>query len=441
MRLRFRMKPNLPTKTGTYTFWLALRRSLKDGKAAILEREAKVHNPAPLSSQTTAAGTAEVAEPVPDPQNARPGAVDAGKIIDDLIKECLEIAALQWSDAAVPYMAPSHFYYNAQNTNVQAQSYTVKVNRIIEIVELAIHSGQMDVCRTLFADILRSPGTSGIKVTTLYSPLIPRLRTLLTKLNQDICSPPFIDLVQVMLATYLKDVLGRRGAFNCLLRKIGCGCPDCQPLDKFLLDPNASTVTFRLAQHRRHHLETRISSATDLCTSQTIRSGSPHGLMVTKRPDVVLASSWSARQKNAKAFLASIGPDDVISRIMGPRYLDVTQALSGVKAFASGPMTGGASGAARSNHVAPILPATHAAAAPRAAVSAAATIPPKTGMSTNRLPQAAASSSSTQNNARQSRPTAPTAAAAPSRPAAGKKRKSSPIVLGPVIDLTEDDSS
>lgn len=440
MRLRFRMKPNLPTKTGTYTFWLALRRSLKDGKAAILEREAKVHNPTPpLSSQTAADGTAGVAEPVPEPQNARPGAVDAGKIIDDLIKECLEIATLQWSDAPMPYMAPSHFYYNAQNTNVQAQPYTVKVNRIIEIVELAIHSGQMDVCRKLFADILRNPGSSGIKVTTLYSPLIPRLRTLLTKLNQDICSPPFVDLMQVMLATYLKDVLGKRGAFNCLLRKIGCGCQDCQPLDKFMVDPNASTVTFRLAQHRRQHLEVRISSATDLCTSQTIRSGSPHGLMVTKRPDVVLASSWNARQKNAKAFLASIGPDDVISRIMGPRYLDVTQALSGVKTFASGPATGGASGPARSTHMAPIPPATHAASVPRAAV--VANLHPKTATATNRVPQAAASSSSTQNNARQSRPTAPTAAAASSRPTAGKKRKSSPIILGPVIDLTEDDSS
>lgn len=431
------MKPNLPTKAGTYSFWLALRRALKDGKTAILERETKVHNPTPpLPSQAPTDGTADVAQPVLEPQNAR-HAVDAGKIIDDLIKECLEIAALQWSDAPVPYMAPSHFYYSIQNANVQTQSYTVKVNRIIEIVELAIHSGQMDVCRTLFADILRSPGISGIKVTTLYSPLVPRLRTLLTKLNQDICSPPFVDLIQVILATYLKDVLGRRGAFNCLLRKVGCGCEDCQPLDKFMLDPNVSTVTFRLAQYRRHHLESRLSSATDLCTSQTIRSGSPHGLMVTKRHDVVLASSWNARQKNAKAFLASIGTDDVISRIMGPRYIDVTQALSGVKAFASGLATAGASGATRSAHAAPNPSATQAAFAPRAAAVAATTIPPKTGMAANRLPQAAALSSK---NARQNPPTVP-AVAAPSQPAAGKKRKSSPIILGPVIDLTEDDSS
>jgi len=312
------MKPNLPTKTGSYTFWLALRRSLKDGKAAILEREAKVHNPVPpFPSQTTANDTAEVAEPVPNPQDARPS-VDAGKIVDDLIKECLEFAALQWSDAPMPYMAPSHFYYGTQNTNAQAQSYTVKINRIVEIVELAVHSEQMDVCRTLFADILRSPGTSGIKVTTLYSPLIPRLRTLLTKLNQDICSPPFVDLMQVILATYLKDVLGSRGAFNCLLRKIGCGCVDCQPLDKFMLDPDASTVTFRMAQHRRHHLESRISSATDLCTAQTIRSGSPHGLVVTKRREIVLASSWNARQKNAKAFLASLVPTMLSPGLWGP---------------------------------------------------------------------------------------------------------------------------
>ncbi|KIM42098.1 hypothetical protein M413DRAFT_126557 [Hebeloma cylindrosporum] len=418
------MKPNLPTKTGSYSFWLALRRSLKDGKAAILEREAKVHNPAAPPSQTPTDGIAEVGS-VSNPQNARP-AVNAGKIIDDLMKECLEIAALQWSDAAVSYMAPSHSYYHAQNTNAQAQSCTVKINRIIEIIELAIHSGQMDVCRTLFADILRSPGTSGNKVATLYSPLIPRLRTLLTMLNQDLCSPPFVDLMQVIVATYLKDVLGGRGAFNCLLRKVGCGCMDCQPLDKFLLDPSVSNATFRLVQNRRLHLETRLSSANDLCTFQTIRSGSPHGLMVTKRPEVVLASSWNTRQKDAKAFLASIGTDDVISRIMGPRYPDVTQALNGVKAFASGLATPAASG------ISHFTPATHAVPASRAA--AATTIPPGTATATNRFPQAAASSSSSPNNARQTLP------AAPSRTTAGQKRKNSPIILGPVIDLTEDDT-
>ncbi|KIM42422.1 hypothetical protein M413DRAFT_27183 [Hebeloma cylindrosporum] len=423
------MKPNLPTKAGSYSFWLALRSSLKDGKAAILEREAKAAAPAP---QAATDGTADV--PGPGPQNTT-SAVDAGKIIDDLIKECLEIAALQWSDAVVPYMAPSHFYYHGQNTNAQAQSYTVKINRIMEIVELAIHGGQMDVCRTLFADILRSPETSVNKVTTLYSPLIPRLRTLLTKLNQDLCSPPFIDLMQVIVATYLKDVLGVRGTFNCqLVRKIGCGCMDCRPLDNFMLDSTTNSVTFRLVQNRRQHLETRLLSARDLCTFQTIRSGSPHGLMVTKRPEVVLAVSWNARQKNAKAFLASIGTDDIISRIMGPRYPDVIQALSGVRAFASGIATPAVQGATRSSQVAP---GTHAAPAPRATVSAAATtIPPKTGTTANsRFPQAAASSSSTSNNAGQTLP------AAPSRPMAGKKRKSSPIILGPVIDLTEDDSS
>ena len=290
------VKPNLLKFKDTYHFWIALRKSLKVNRSLILEAQAKIRSliPSPLPVITEGEGTSVPAPPVTVIANP------SDAILDDLIRNwnCLAAAASQWSDAAA-----SIYYPRSVSQNSSHQDFTRKVTIVLQIIEEALVNGELEICRTLFVDIFESPGSPYTKAIRFYSPLVRQLRTLFTKLKQDVCNPPFIDIMQVFIGAYLHDVLGNKNTTSKQLRKIGCGCIDCKPLDAFILDANSTTITFRVNQQRRNHLQSRLQGrAGDLCTFQTIHSGSPLGLEVRKRLELIHALSWSARQKSAKEF-------------------------------------------------------------------------------------------------------------------------------------------
>ena len=409
--------PKLFSLPDSYQFWIAFTKTVREGRQSILDGIQR--------SQSSSQSSAEAAS-VPDVQPAVSSTslstmdgfmsalgVASGEknIADALIDKALQIAAKQWSHAPASYASPAYYtgLYggHSQNTNVAQKA---KVDRIIEIVDLAITNENMEVCRALFVEILKSPGTSATKFVQLYTPLVSRLCPLLTSKKKDFFSAPFVDLFQILIGTYLRDILGKKGQLsNTLLRKIGCGCADCQSLDNFILNPKTTSETFRLAQARRSHLERQVARASDLCSYQTIRGGSPHGLQVTKRREVVQASVWDYRQKEAKKFLASIGSDSTVSKIMGGRYADVVAAVSGKAWFGAG-STGKSAPAA-----APLDVGGHVTAG---------TSRGDTLISKNLDTTAAASNSSLVNPGS----------------VAGQKRKYPVVDLG-VVDLTGDDSS
>lgn len=253
--------------------------------------------------------------------------------VDNVIEKALEAASKQWSEApeALQFAWNDELQIPTRNTQV---AQTGKVDRIMEIVEQCIVSDNLEICRTLFVDILKVTGISSEKFTQIYNPLIPRLRAFLQSRSLDLWTTPFVDLLQILIGAYLRGVLGKKGEdLNHRLRKIGCGCQDCQSLDVFILNKTTHTTLIRLVQKKRIHLEKRIAGAPDLCTYETIRRGSPHGVRVTKLPEVVEASTWDYRQKAARTFLSSIGTDEVIKKIMGGRYVDVATAINGTIPF------------------------------------------------------------------------------------------------------------
>lgn len=407
------MLPNLLKRTGTYKFMLSLRKALIDGRQSILERQANAHvSPSSSGPSPTTDATMGSVAPFGGETNREN---DSGLLLDDIIKRCLDAAALQWSDVG-EYNALGYHHYGHRYA-AQPAVKTTKTDRIVEIIEQAINSNGMDTIKTLFVSILKAPGDITTKFTQVYTPFIPRLRAVLVKTGLDLHAPPFIDLLQIFIGSYLRDVLGRKGqVFNAGLRKIGCGCSDCQLLDNFIMDPTTTSTNFRLLQKRRTHLEHRINSARDLCTHNTIRSGSPHALQVTKLPSVIAASTWSHRQHNARTFLASIGSDSDIARIMGSSYPDVAIALQGTRPFSNvrtvievpatmksiQTVASGNAGPAGTSHLAPYPVQTPVASSSGSAVPASAPAAP------HRL--------------------------------AGTKRRAL-VQLGPVIDLTEEDSS
>jgi len=381
-------------KTSTYPFWVAFVKALHENRDDL-----PASRPAPPETAANGENETETRK----------------KAVNKLIEQCLEAAIPQW-EAVVSQ--PGHPYYYGQS-----QPDTKKIDRIIELVELCILTSCMGPCAKLFVLVLRCKGDSTSKFQKIYIPLIPRLRELLVKTKSDICTSPFLDLMQLFIATYLRDMLGTKTRNNrSQLRKVGCGCEDCRSLDSFMLSDKAEH-TFRLAQYRRSHLESRLTNARDLCSYVTVRSGTPHQLVVKKHKEIVEAARWAGRQKQAKVFLASIGTDDTIAKIMGSRYADVRRALDGTQPFAvAAGSKAGPSGASAGSSNSVAGPSSTSTAVPATQIAS----------TTNTLPGATSGTSST---------TAIQALSANVNTAGKKRKKTQTIQLGPVIDLTEGDSS
>jgi hypothetical protein len=231
---------------------------------------------------------------------------------DQLVQQCLLASVVQWETGGL--------------------SKEDRISRVLQLVEICLMTRCMEPCRKLFVLVLKAPGDASDKFRTLYSPLIPRLRDLLCSKEIDICSSPFSDLLQLLIGSFLRDILGPKPR-DVNMRNIGCGCGDCNLVDIFLNRNTSTKETFRYAKARRLHVEERLNTASDLISYTTIRRGTPHGVLVTKLPEVVTVSSWISHVAEAKELLKSIGDDAVISKLMGDRYDDVVKALQGTQPF------------------------------------------------------------------------------------------------------------
>ena len=247
-----------------------------------------------------------------------------GHTFGEVMGQCLNAAIRQWDSQSA---LPAYAFLVANGTDNST------ISRILQLVGLCITTGDMAACRRLILVIVRSKTDPAIRFQSLYKPLIPQLRQLLEKHHIDLCSSPFGDFMRILIGLHLNAVLGPKPRQSAVkIRKVGCGCYECNHLDTFLLS-NTVTAQYPLRQDRRTHLERQALRALDLVTFHTVRSGSPHTLVVTKKPEVAAVLQWQTRQTEARAFLSSIGDANVIATIMGPRYGDVQKALDGTQEF------------------------------------------------------------------------------------------------------------
>jgi hypothetical protein len=269
------------------------------------------------------------------PSSAEPG-LQAEKTssnevaFQNAVKLCLAAAVLQWK-VVVAQPRPSYPY------NPNPKPTPTKTSRIIQLVDLCRLTGCMDQCERLFHSVQHSKedGDLRSKFQNLYIPLIAELRKLLLSRKIDISTPPFGQFFRTLIGIYLRGILGPKPLHmqSWTTRSIGCGCSECNSLDIFLLSSSAPERMFRFNQTIRHHLAQRLSAVRNLVTFETIRTGSPHGLLVKKKPEVVAGVRWAVRQDRARAFLGSIGNDGVIAKLMEGRYADVMGAVTGTKVY------------------------------------------------------------------------------------------------------------
>ncbi|EFI26739.1 2OG-Fe(II) oxygenase [Coprinopsis cinerea okayama7 len=286
--------PKLLKKTKTYHFWISLAKSLHENKQKLT-----------TSTSTTA----------PSPPTS----------VNLLIAKCLKAAGSQWHEAPTKFYSYSWCY----NPYPEEEAGKAKIERVIEVIQLCLKTGIMGPCNALLVEVLRDNKDVPMKFKTLYTPLLSELKKLLRKEKKPLSHPPFGDVVRGLVLLYVRQVLGSKPseASMASIRKVGCGCVYCNNLDVFIVGP-ATKIEYREAQIRRTHIEKRIASIPDLVTFTTVKYGSPHTLVITKREAAAQATQWKSKLREAKSFVAELGHGEDMEALMGPQgYLEVQRAL------------------------------------------------------------------------------------------------------------------
>ncbi|KAH9477678.1 hypothetical protein JR316_0009904 [Psilocybe cubensis] len=217
----------------------------------------------------------------------------------------------------------------------------LRTSRILEIFELmTAYEDSIDQFGALTAEIRKYPCSSKKTFDDLYALFIPRLCATLVEKNLDICAPPFSDLIHDVVGMYLANILKSKGcAVHIISERFGCdNCTECYTVDVFYRDPNCSEIVMpKLDPVCREHVLQNLKLERAFCTVEIMRTTRPMSVKLVKTPEVVLAATWLERRKVAKNFLAAIGSEDVIAKIMGESYTMVKDAIGGKASFSQRP--------------------------------------------------------------------------------------------------------
>ena len=98
---------------------------------------------------------------------------------------------------------------------------------------------------------------------------------------------------------------------------VSCTCQDCQLLQTFLTSSTQSQIRFQMPINRRLHIEKQLMSLSFYATHHTIRSGSPHTLVVekTKQSFEKIQSEprfWVVIYAWADSVIAYLLPKDIL---------------------------------------------------------------------------------------------------------------------------------
>ncbi|KAJ7598881.1 hypothetical protein C8J56DRAFT_1157949 [Mycena floridula] len=165
-------------------------------------------------------------------------------------------------------------------------------------------------------------------LTNVLIPLLTPLKTFLVQNKLDWTVEPYASFFRNVVAsfsrTFLNQALSSSAAVPDSLQRIGCSgsCLHCPDLKQFFLSEK-KTVQFRFHQNIRSHIEQQLriagASASGVQTT-TIRTGSPHTLVVTKPDNMTAHGALLANREKGKRLVASLGDAATQMKILREDY-------------------------------------------------------------------------------------------------------------------------
>ncbi|KAF8198172.1 hypothetical protein K438DRAFT_1966916 [Mycena galopus ATCC 62051] len=254
-----------------------------------------------------------------------PTSPDYGVVMDILAR-----AAIDVFDAAVV----SRTTYSYSNDG--------PAERMVGLVEFCFNIGARNACSHLLDRLLIPP--KGITVekhlSNVLSPFLSLLHRYLATQRLDFQTEPFKGFAVAVITSFASEVMHQKHADSVpvQLENIGCGCEGCSALKRFFLGHD-QIIIVRDSQDARQHLEYQLQKTPAKSFEinwETVRTGRPHGLKITKPSNMTPHGFWSANSKSGAKLLATLGDPQMQKSILGSAYesirADITgQALSGEK--------------------------------------------------------------------------------------------------------------
>ena len=253
--------------------------------------------------------------------------------ISTLIQYCFQRLVALWNQNP-PYDTRSMYMEYSPDQEIQRN--TPRIKRIMEVMKQCFHHQRIGVCALLLKSILQHiPPDRADYRNSFYTPLIPHVIDLLSKNNHPIHSAPFSSFFQILIGYQLHDIppLG-----NVTMRRFGCGCQHCQPVNAFLHNVKKETLTIGLIQARRRHVEAHLGNARDLLTFTNTNHTRPVQTNIAKTKAAINEGRRPVTQEAARRFLtlfySKSGSTTELQQLMGPRWIDVLSSLKAEKAYA-----------------------------------------------------------------------------------------------------------
>ena len=264
---------------------------------------------------------------LPASNNAHFGEIEASRVVINRIIYRLMTAA---SDFAIERLQDPMDIYGYCREYFSGE-YT---HSVIPFLRLCFDTGNMEMCQSVFDAAFEAPGNVN-KLHNLLIPIVRDLCPLLRKFNSPVYSPPFARFFRKVIEQYAR-LLGSRThnpQLDWLLHIIGrryhCTCDECVELGAFMKQLYVRQKTFIVSRKGFRHFQTQIWEPPELAWFEVVKS--PHGLCVKviKTDSLIGEQRWEVRIKAFREFLALIGDEEVIEKVMEERYANLKEIMEG----------------------------------------------------------------------------------------------------------------
>ncbi|KAF5358907.1 hypothetical protein D9758_004801 [Tetrapyrgos nigripes] len=231
--------------------------------------------------------------------------------------QCLEVLVDLWDPTRAERVHyPSLFKYQE--------------DRVFEIVELATQAKHLEVCTSLFTDILERQAPTAKTLTDFYQKLLPRLAQIK---GLNMFSKPIDQFTNTVVSEYLTQVLGPKPAeLKRVHSSFGCHHTDCQKVLEFLNATRKRSLKGRslklsrkpaIVQHLCKHLDELEPSdmVSYVVGSERAKRGNQM-INITKNSILFTALDWRSKEEVTKMFLRQIaGGSDIVKTFLGTKCL------------------------------------------------------------------------------------------------------------------------
>ncbi|KAJ7450061.1 hypothetical protein B0H11DRAFT_2078301 [Mycena galericulata] len=218
-------------------------------------------------------------------------------------------------------------------------------DQMMALVKFCFELGARSQCQRLLLRFVPPPAGSTVAqhVSDVLAPFLPVLRQYLAGKHLDFHTEPYKKFAGAVIKAFAEHVMGPQKPTEVIpvaqLQSVGCGaCTDCQALKTFFLSEQPVT-SFSRVQMIRTHLERQLVKTRAWGVSwQTIKSGSPHTLQVTKPASMTAPAVWSANSQKGKTLLHGLGDVATQAQILGADYASVYARIYGPATTAPMPL-------------------------------------------------------------------------------------------------------